>query len=134
MKTSSLIESVSDRFADAVSASHTYRGDETVVLRQKFLLEVAGFLKEDPALEMNLLVDLSAVDYSSFDKHPAPAFFASSKASVSSEFVADFDRVLQAMLDDGTFAAIVNRYVCGNGDFWLAEVQMGSGACPLAIR
>ena len=60
--------------------------------------------------------------------------FPSSKASVRSEFVADFERVLQAMLDDGTFAAIVNRYVCGNGDSWLAEVQADMGTCPLAIR
>ena len=63
-----------------------------------------------------------------------PAFFASSKASVSSEFVADFDRVLQAMLDDGTFAAIVSRYVCVPGDSGLAEDQTDAGACPLAIR
>ena len=63
-----------------------------------------------------------------------PAFFASSKASVSSEFVADFDRVLQAMLDDGTFAAIVNRYVCVHGDSGLAEAQTDTGGCPLAIR
>ncbi len=63
-----------------------------------------------------------------------PAFFVFSKASVSSEFVADFDRVLQAMVDDGTFAAIVNRYVCVTGDSWLAEAQVDTGACPLAIR
>lgn len=63
-----------------------------------------------------------------------PAFFVFSKASVSPEFVADFDRVLQAMLDDGTFKAIVNRYVCGTGDSWLAEAQADMGACPLAIR
>lgn len=41
-----------------------------------------------------------------------PAYFVFSKATVGSAFVADFDLVLQAMLDDGTFAAIVNRYVC----------------------
>lgn len=63
-----------------------------------------------------------------------PAFFVFSKASVSSEFVADFDRVLRAMLEDGTFAAIVNRYVCVTGDSWLAEAQVGLGVCPLAIR
>ena len=48
MSTSSLIESVADRFPAAVSASHTYRGDATVVLRLESLLEVARFLKEDP--------------------------------------------------------------------------------------
>ncbi len=83
MNTSSLIELVTERFPEAVSASHTYRGDETVVLRREFLLEVARFLKEDPALQMNFLMDLTAVDYSTFGKRPAPAFFASSGVAVS---------------------------------------------------
>ncbi len=82
MSTSSLIKLVEDRFADAVRASHAYRGDETVVLRRKFLLEVARFLKEDPALQMNFLMDLTAVDYSTFGKSPAPAFFQSSGVAV----------------------------------------------------
>src|SRR5262245_28890331 len=56
-----LIESVRRRFPDAVSASHTYRGDATVVLRRTFLLEVARFLKEDAAAQMNYLIDLTAV-------------------------------------------------------------------------
>ena len=80
--TSLLIESVTDRFPDAVSASHAYRGDQTVVVRPEFLLEIARFLKEDPALLMNLLVDVTAVDYSAFGKSPAPAFFASSGVAV----------------------------------------------------
>ena len=83
MTTSSLIESVKNHFPDAVSASHTYRDDATVILRPRFLLEVARFLKEDPAFQMNLLVDVTAVDYSTFGKRPAPAFFASSGVAVS---------------------------------------------------
>jgi len=77
-----LIESVTNRFPDAVSASHAYRGDQTVVVRPEFLLPIARFLKEDPALQMNLLVDVTAVDYSTFGKSPAPAFFASSGIAV----------------------------------------------------
>ena len=80
--TSVLIESVTERFPDAVSASHAYRGDQTVVVRPEFLLQIARFLKEDPALQMNLLVDVTAVDYSTFGKSPAPAFFASSGIAV----------------------------------------------------
>ncbi len=83
MNTSSLIELVMERFPEAASASHAYRGDETVILRRRFLLEVARFLKEDPPLQMNFLMDLTAVDYSTFGKSPAPAFFASSGVSVS---------------------------------------------------
>ncbi len=83
MNASPLIDLVTERFPEAVSASHTYRGDETVVLRREFLLEVARFLKEDPALKMNFLMDLTAVDYATFGKSPAPAFFASSGVAVS---------------------------------------------------
>lgn len=39
-----------------------------------------------------------------------PAYFIFSKASVNDGFVADFDKALQSMLDDGTFTAIVNKY------------------------
>jgi NADH-quinone oxidoreductase subunit C len=83
MHASSLIEFVRDRFPEAVSASHTYRGDETVVLQRECLFKVARFLKEDPALAMNFLMDLTAVDYSAFGKRPAPAFFTSSGVAVS---------------------------------------------------
>ena len=83
MNTSSLIASVTDRFPDAVSASHSYRGDATLVMRRESLLEVARFLKEEPTLQMNFLMDLTAVDYSAFGKEPAPAFFASSGVAVS---------------------------------------------------
>ncbi len=78
----SLIECVKQRLPEAVSAFHTFRGDATIVLRRNFLLDVARFLKEDPTLQMNLLVDVTAVDYSTFGKGPAPAFFASSGVSV----------------------------------------------------
>ena len=82
MKTS-LMESVSNRFPDAVWSSHAYRGDATLVLGREFLLEVARFLKEDPAFQMNLLVDVTAVDYSAYGKSAAPALYASSGIQLS---------------------------------------------------
>ena len=82
MNTSSLIQSVTDRFRDAVLSSHGWRGDATVLVRREFLVEVARHLKEDPALQMNYLMDLTAVDYSSFGKKPAPAFFSSAGVAV----------------------------------------------------
>jgi NADH-quinone oxidoreductase subunit C len=83
MKTSSLIESVCNRFPDAVLSSHSYRGDATLVLGREFLLEVARFLKEDPDFEMNFLMDVTAVDYSTYGKSAAPALYASSGVAVS---------------------------------------------------
>src|SRR2546426_2630693 len=87
MNTTSLIEAVRNHFPQAVSASHTFRGDATVILRPEFLLEVARFLKEDPGMRMSYLMDLTAVDYSAFGKRPTPAFFASSGVAVCASSV-----------------------------------------------
>ena len=76
------IERVANRFPDAVVASHDWRDDQTVVLHRQFLLEVARFLKEDPDLAMNFLMDLTAVDYSTFGGGPVTAFFSSSGVAV----------------------------------------------------
>ncbi len=83
MDPASLIESVAGRFPGAVSASHTWRGDATVILRRESLLDVAWYLKEDPTLRMNYLMDLTAVDYSTFGHKAAPAFFSSSGVALS---------------------------------------------------
>ena len=82
MTAASLIQAVKDRVTEAVTASHAYRGDPTVLLRRESLLDVARTLKEDPAFEMNVLMDLTAVDFSTFGKKPSPAFFASSGIAV----------------------------------------------------
>ena len=83
MDASSLIQAVRDRFPAAVKASHSYRGDATVILEREFLLEIARTLKEDPVFQMNFLMDLTAVDFSSFGKKQSPAFFVSSGVAVS---------------------------------------------------
>jgi len=82
MNAPALIQGVRDRFPAAVKASHLYRGDATVLLGREFLLEVARTLKEDPAFHMNFLMDLTAVDFSSFGTKPSRAFFASSGVGV----------------------------------------------------
>jgi NADH-quinone oxidoreductase subunit C len=82
MNSQALIEAVQGKFPDAVKSSHNYRGDATVILRKESLLDVARFLKDDPALRMNFLMDLTAVDYSAFGKRPIPAFFTSSGVAV----------------------------------------------------
>jgi NADH-quinone oxidoreductase subunit C len=82
MNNAALIQAVTDRFPSAVAASHAYRGDATVVLHQDSLVEVARYLKEEPSLAMNFLIDVTAVDYSAFEKRPSPAFFSSSGVAV----------------------------------------------------
>jgi len=63
---------VKEKFPDAVFATHDFRGDETVVVRREALLEIVRFLKEDPEMDFNLLMDLSAVDYLPWGE-PGPA-------------------------------------------------------------
>jgi NADH-quinone oxidoreductase subunit C len=82
MNAASLIQGVTDRVPDAVKASHAYRGDATVLISRDHLLEIARVLKEDPAFQMNFLMDLTAVDFSAFGTKPSPAFFASSGVAV----------------------------------------------------
>ena len=54
-----------------MTASHSFRGDATVIVSERFLLEVARSLKEDPAFQMNFLMDLTAVDFSAFGTKPS---------------------------------------------------------------
>ncbi len=82
MNGEALLQAVKERFPEAVVASHSYRGDATVVVRRESLLELARTLKEDSALQMSFLMDLTAVDFSAFGTKPSPAFFASSGVAV----------------------------------------------------
>lgn len=82
MNPAALIQAVEHRFADAVQASHAYRGDATVIVAREFLLDLARTLKEDPAFQMNFLMDLSAVDFSTFGTKRSPGFFTSSGVAV----------------------------------------------------
>jgi NADH-quinone oxidoreductase subunit C len=82
MTPADLVQAVQDRFPLAVRAAHLYRGDATVLLRRESLLDAARTLKEDPAFQMNFLMDLTAVDFSSFGKTQSPAFFTSSGVAV----------------------------------------------------
>ncbi len=110
MNTASLIESVTGRFPDAVTAFHAYRGDATVVVRPKSLVEVARFLKEDPALQMNFLMDLTAVDYSAFGKHPTPGFFASSGVAVKPSTEIPDDEPWPGPPDEGRFVVVYHFF------------------------
>jgi NADH-quinone oxidoreductase subunit C len=82
MNADSLILAVQERFPGAVTGSHAYRGDATVILSRERLLDVARTIKEDPAFQMQFLMDVTAVDFSAFGHKPSPAFFASSGIAV----------------------------------------------------
>jgi NADH-quinone oxidoreductase subunit C len=47
----------------AVTATHAYRGDETLVVEAARIVEVLRTLRDDAQLKMDFLVDLTVVDY-----------------------------------------------------------------------
>ena len=59
---------VQQRFPQWTLGTHAYRGDQTAVIARDGALEVCRWLRDDPALAMNLLMDLSCVDYLAFGK------------------------------------------------------------------
>ncbi|MEK7287667.1 MAG: NADH-quinone oxidoreductase subunit D [Elusimicrobiota bacterium] len=83
MERADLIEALNERCPGAVTASHAWRGDATACINRRSLLEAARALKEDPSFRMDFLMDLSAVDYSTFGKKPPRAFFPSSGFGVA---------------------------------------------------
>ena len=58
-----LIELVKKNFPDAVLESHSQLGDDTIVLAPGRWKEVCRFLKDNAQSDMNMLTDLTAVDY-----------------------------------------------------------------------
>jgi NADH-quinone oxidoreductase subunit C len=60
---SALVQLVRTRFPDAVIESHAQHGDDTLVLDPARWKEICRFLRDSPQADMQMLVDLTAVDY-----------------------------------------------------------------------
>ena len=58
-----LIDLIKKNFGAAVLETHSLYGDETVVVEAAAWREVAGFLRDNPACQMEMLSDLTAVDF-----------------------------------------------------------------------
>jgi NADH-quinone oxidoreductase subunit C len=63
-----LIDLVRQKFPSAVIESNSLHGDETIVVEAASWHAVAQFLRDDPRADMQMLVDLTAVDY--LDRDP----------------------------------------------------------------
>lgn len=57
------LEKIQELFSKDIIETHNFRGDETALINPCSLKAVAKFLKEDPELDFNFLMDLTAVDY-----------------------------------------------------------------------
>jgi NADH-quinone oxidoreductase subunit C len=60
---SRLLGQVRELLGDDVLDSHSYRGDDTVLVQRERLREVMERLRDDRELSFNVLTDLTAVDY-----------------------------------------------------------------------
>jgi NADH-quinone oxidoreductase subunit C len=58
-----LVELLTKQFPADVLETHSLQGDETVVVYAPRWKDVARFLKDEPRADMNMLIDLTAVDY-----------------------------------------------------------------------
>ncbi len=58
-----VIAKVKEKFGDAVVESHSFRGDDTIVVKRDKLKEVCTFLRNDPELDFDYLLDVCGVDF-----------------------------------------------------------------------
>ncbi len=60
---SKTFKKIQERFGDHVIEKHDQLGQDTVVVSKSIIFELARFLRDDPELKYNYLMDLTAVDY-----------------------------------------------------------------------
>lgn len=58
-----VLQVLKEKFGDAVLETHSQCGDDTAVVDASRWKEICRFLREDPQIDMNLIVDLCGVDY-----------------------------------------------------------------------
>ncbi|MBM4353138.1 MAG: NADH-quinone oxidoreductase subunit C [Deltaproteobacteria bacterium] len=63
----SLLNSISSRFGSAIRSVHSDRGDHTAVVDRTRLKDVCLFLRDDAGAAMDQPIDLTAVDYRTFE-------------------------------------------------------------------
>ncbi len=50
-------------FPGSIVETHSYRGDDTALVKKEDILEICAFLRDDKELLYNFMMDLTAVDY-----------------------------------------------------------------------
>ncbi|MFQ5957339.1 MAG: NADH-quinone oxidoreductase subunit C [Candidatus Brocadiales bacterium] len=63
MADSITLKKLKEQFPNSIIETHAFRGDDTALVKRVDIAEICRFLKEDPDLSYNFLMDLTAVDY-----------------------------------------------------------------------
>jgi len=57
-----ILEKLNSQFSQSILSSSTFRGDLTVVVKKEDIVGICSFLKKDPDLCFDMLIDLCGVD------------------------------------------------------------------------
>ncbi|RMG18060.1 MAG: NADH-quinone oxidoreductase subunit C [Deltaproteobacteria bacterium] len=57
-----VLEALQERFGEAIVETHAHRGDETARVVPERIREICEFLKSEPSLDFNMLMDVTCVD------------------------------------------------------------------------
>jgi NADH-quinone oxidoreductase subunit C len=63
MDASATLNRLTERFPGSIIETHSYRGNDTAVVRKEDILDICTLLRDDEALHYNFMMDLTAVDY-----------------------------------------------------------------------
>ncbi len=69
-----IVKLIEEQFPGEVQGTQSHAGQVGVLLRKDRLKEVCLFLRDDPAIRMDHLADLTAVDYSAYPGDTGPRF------------------------------------------------------------
>lgn len=58
-----VLTALTKRFKAQILGSHAHVGDETIIIAPEHLVEIATFLRNDPKMSFEMLVDITCVDY-----------------------------------------------------------------------
>ena len=58
-----VIEKLNSSFKDDIVEISEFRGELTIVVKKEKIVDICKFLKEDPELSFDYLVDICGVDY-----------------------------------------------------------------------
>lgn len=56
------LQKLQAKFGDGIVEAHEFRGESTIVVRRECLVDVCRFLRDEPDLRYDLLVDLCGID------------------------------------------------------------------------
>ena len=63
MKTSLTLKKLTEKFPDAIIETHSFRNDDTAIVKKEDIVSICSFLRDDPELLYNFMMDLTAGDY-----------------------------------------------------------------------